>query len=499
MTKTPPPPELPHPRRPYALYSIAGVFIVIVAVLVALQQQRALILSDVRAYVGGEGLYSKAQKRAVIQLLLYARDHSEARLAEFDRALKVPLGDRDARLELLRPEPDIGRAAAAFVRGHNHPADAERMARFFLRFQDVIFFAEAIRVWTDADREIEELRAIGAELRRLVAGGKVTQPALEGLLSRLAAADERLTILEEEFSSTMSDGARFLLTVTENLLLALAAVLLGLGWMYSMRVNREARRAEATLRDSEERYRGLSGHLERRVLARTGELERSNRELESFNYSVSHDLRTPLGVIACFATLLRTDFAASLPAPARDYLDHIERNAALMTRLIDNLLEFSRIGGATIVRGHVNMQSLVEGVARELQPADGEGDARPHLVVGELPPAVGDAALLRQVWQNLIGNALKFSAKSAAPRIEVGHGESADGAAYFVRDNGAGFDMRHAGKLFGIFERLHAPAEYEGTGIGLAIAKRVVELHGGRIWAESAPGLGATFWFRLSA
>src|SRR6185295_11262680 len=130
-------PVQPRPRRPYALISIAGVFVVIVAVLVTLQQERAMILSDVRAYVGGEGLYSKAQKRAVIQLLLYARSHDPAHLHEFDKALTVPLGDRDARLELLRPEPDTHRAAEAFVRGQNHPAEVERMARFFLRFQEV--------------------------------------------------------------------------------------------------------------------------------------------------------------------------------------------------------------------------------------------------------------------------------------------------------------------------------------------------------------------------
>src|SRR5258706_569741 len=154
MTQMFPPPESPRPRRSVALYSIALVFIAIVTVLVMLQQERALILSDVRAYVGGEGLYSKAQKRAVIQLLLYARSHSAAHWQEFEEALKVPLGDRDARLELLRDDPDVERAAAAFVRGQNHPAEAERMATFFLRFQNVSYVAEAIRIWTDGDREI---------------------------------------------------------------------------------------------------------------------------------------------------------------------------------------------------------------------------------------------------------------------------------------------------------------------------------------------------------
>jgi PAS domain-containing protein len=246
------------PRRHYALYSIAVVFIVIVAVLVALQRERALVLSDVRSYVGGEGLYSKAQKRAVIELLLYARYRSEAHWNEFEQALKVPLGDRDARVELLRTDPDIERAAAAFVRGGNHPAEVERMARFFLRFQDVSYVAEAIRIWTQGDREIAQLQALGAELRGVVERGDPSPLVLDELLARITATDARLTLLEDRFSSTLSEGARFILAVTEYLMLVLAAVLLGLGWMYSLHVMREARRAEAAVHGSEARYRVLS-------------------------------------------------------------------------------------------------------------------------------------------------------------------------------------------------------------------------------------------------
>ena len=602
----------PRPRRPYALYSIAVVFIAIVAVLVALQQQRALVLSDVRAYVGGESLYSKAQKRAVIQLLLYARSHAEANWLEFEKALTVPLGDRDARLELLRPNADTRRAAEAFVRGQNHPAEAERMAQFFLRYRDVTYVAEAIRIWTEADQEIAQLQNLGVELRGLVQAGKARAAALDRLIAQIAAIDERLTLLEDEFSSTLSEGARFILSVTEDLLLALAAVLLAVGWMYSLRITGNARLAEAALRGSEARYRVLSEsmlegliilrdgrflhanpaaqrlvgaklgellgtefaplvhpdfrafvadrharrmagenltprydiriltrageaiwvhlanqlvewdgkpavltimsdiserkriedevtalneNLEKRVSERTAELERSNRELESFNYSVSHDLRAPVGVISSFATVIRTDFARELPEQARRYLTHIEQNAAQMARLIDNLLEFSRMGRAVLARAPVNMRPLVEDVVRQLKQVDAH--VQPY--IGDLPPATGDADLLRQVWHNLIGNAVKFSRKVASPRIDVGHAESGAGAAYFVRDNGTGFDERYADKLFGVFERLHSPAEFEGTGIGLAIVKRVVELHGGRIWAESRPGQGATFWFSLPA
>ena len=153
------------------------------------------------------------------------------------------------------------------------------------------------------------------------------------------------------------------------------------------------------------------------------------------------------------------------------------------------------MGRAVLVRSPVNMRPLVDDIVRQMRQAD----AHVLPIIGELPPARGDADLLRQVWLNLIGNAVKFSRKVASPRIEIGFSDSGARAAYYVRDNGTGFDMRHSEKLFGVFERLHSPAEFEGTGIGLAIVKRVIDLHGGRIWAHSKPGAGATFWFTLPA
>ncbi|HUN68673.1 MAG TPA: ATP-binding protein [Burkholderiales bacterium] len=244
----------------------------------------------------------------------------------------------------------------------------------------------------------------------------------------------------------------------------------------------------------EQEVRLLNETLERRVAARTVELEQANKELESFSYSVSHDLRAPLRAIAGFSAIVRKDFAGALPEQAQKRLQRIEQNALQMGRLIDNLLELARIGRASVTRAYVDMQALANESAQEFTQ---QANPRVQLEIGHLPPAVGDAVLLRQLWRNLVGNAVKFSRNAAEPRVEIGFEDSSIGAAYYVRDNGVGFDMQLAGNLFGAFQRLHAPAEFEGTGVGLAIVRRVVERHGGQVRAEAEPGKGATFRFRL--
>jgi PAS domain S-box-containing protein len=247
---------------------------------------------------------------------------------------------------------------------------------------------------------------------------------------------------------------------------------------------------------AEEAVRELNVSLERRVRERTAELEAANREMEGFSYSISHDLRAPVRAVAGFAELLRTQHAAALPEAAQRMLGRIEDNARHMAQLIDDLLEFSRTGRAALELRDIDMQDLARRVANELLAAT---SARAEVEVGALPPARGDAALLRQVWANLIGNALKFSRKAERPRVEIRGRDTPQGREYAVADNGAGFDMEYVGKIFGVFQRLHSPAEFEGTGVGLAIVQRVVEKHGGRVSAEGAPGRGATFRFTLPA
>jgi PAS domain S-box-containing protein len=245
---------------------------------------------------------------------------------------------------------------------------------------------------------------------------------------------------------------------------------------------------------SEAEISELNASLERRVAERTAELERANRELDAFSYSVSHDLRAPLRAINGFAHLIGEGAGAALDAENRALLERIKANAVRMGELIDEMLRFARAGRGSLDLNKVSLGETAAEVVRELL----EQDPRVTVDIGPLPEAVCDPALIKQVFANLVGNAFKYSSKQTAPKVEIGAGAGPDGrTAIFVRDNGAGFDPQFAQRLFGMFQRLHSDKEFPGTGVGLAICKRIVERHGGRIWAESAPGAGATFFFTL--
>jgi PAS domain S-box-containing protein len=243
-------------------------------------------------------------------------------------------------------------------------------------------------------------------------------------------------------------------------------------------------------REARERIERFNVELEERVEERTAELRDVIKELDAFTYSVSHDLRAPVGAVSGFAHLLRTSESPRLSDDGKHMLGVIEQNAERMVNLIEGLLRFSRLGRARIRRLPLSMDGLAREALRELP-----GAARADMRIGDLPDCEGDPVLLQQVWANLIGNALKYSRMRDPARVEIGWDEGRQ--AYFVRDNGVGFDMQYVGKLFGAFERLHSDAQFEGSGIGLAIVKRIIERHGGAIWAEAAPDRGATFWFTV--
>jgi PAS domain S-box-containing protein len=257
-------------------------------------------------------------------------------------------------------------------------------------------------------------------------------------------------------------------------------------------------RADITARKAvEAEIHGLNAELEQRVGQRTIELEAANKEMEAFSYSVSHDLRAPLRAVDGFSQAVLDDFGAQLPEEARHYLQTIRGGAQRMGALIDDLLTFSRLSRLPLNKRSVNTNSLVREALDELGfPIDGR---KIEMRIDDLPPCLGDAALLKQVWLNLLSNALKYSRPRDAVVIEVGckRVPGKEENIYFVRDNGTGFDMRYADKLFGVFQRLHRAEEFEGTGVGLAIVQRIVHRHGGRVWAEAAIGQGAAFYFTL--
>jgi signal transduction histidine kinase len=237
-------------------------------------------------------------------------------------------------------------------------------------------------------------------------------------------------------------------------------------------------------------------NLESQVMERTLQLESANKELEAFSYSVSHDLRTPLRAINGYSVMLKEDYESKLDSEGNRILGNITNNAKMMGQLIDDLLSFSRLGKKDPARTHIDMQLLVKTVVNELLQHEPEN--KYHVKIALLPPAEADRIMIKQVLVNLLSNAIKYSSKKDSPEIEVGFKEEDSGTIYFVKDNGDGFDMKYAGKLFGVFQRLHSQEEFEGTGVGLALVKRVIDKHKGMIWADAAVNAGATFYFTLS-
>ena len=238
-------------------------------------------------------------------------------------------------------------------------------------------------------------------------------------------------------------------------------------------------------------------HLEAQVAQRTKALEGTNAELESFSYSVSHDLRAPLRAIHGFSRILLEDHNAKLDPEAQRLLAVIDQNTRRMGQLIDDLLAFSRLGRTDLSTGPVDMKELTQLVADEVQRGEAGRDGSLEIRIDPLPPARGDRGLLRQVVSNLLLNAAKFTRGRPSATIEVGSQADGGQTVYYVKDNGAGFDARYADKLFGVFQRLHSTEQFDGTGVGLAIVKRIVQRHGGRVWAEGAVNQGATFYFTL--
>jgi light-regulated signal transduction histidine kinase (bacteriophytochrome) len=238
----------------------------------------------------------------------------------------------------------------------------------------------------------------------------------------------------------------------------------------------------------EEKIRDLNDHLEKS----NTQLRQSNDELDSFSYSVSHDLRAPLRAILGYSRMIEEDYSKLLDDEGKRLFSVVQKNARRMGILIDDLLAFSHLGKTEIRKSEVTMKTIAETAAQEII-----NGSTVSLHIGELHTAYSDPALIKQVFTNLISNAVKYSSKKPNPRIEINSVQEKNEVIFSVADNGDGFDMQYAHKLFGVFQRLHKASEFEGTGVGLAIVHRIISRHNGRVWAESKKGEGATFYFAL--
>jgi len=254
-------------------------------------------------------------------------------------------------------------------------------------------------------------------------------------------------------------------------------------------------------RKADQEILAMKGSLERSVEQRTAELaetnrrlESSNKELESFSYSISHDLQAPLRILNGHSAILLEDYGNSLDDEAKRLLGSLQRNTRKMNDLIKDLLKFSKSGRQEVEKSEIDTVKLVNTIILELETST---PPKATIILSPLLPVYADYSLVTQVWINLISNAIKYSAKNENPKIEIGSIQYENEIVHYVKDNGAGFDMKYANKLFGVFQRLHTATEFEGSGVGLAIVKRIISKHGGRVWAESKPNEGATFYFSL--
>jgi len=364
------------------------------------------------------------------------------------------------------------------------------------------------------------------EVRLLVLSGtgKAEMDHLRRIADDMEAEEQRLLVRRTAAAHRSSVQARLTIALAS----ALDLVLLVLMFRYlarerTLRVEKERVAAQLAAAKAETEAKAaelltLNDQLEERVAKRTSELETANRELEAFSYSVSHDLRAPLRTIDGFSLALEEDYGAAVDAVGKDYIRRVRSGVQRMGQLIDALLQLSRITRADLVRERFDMGEVARTVVSEIElgiqsasksngtsngngTSSGNGTETSHEIkpvqfhIEPGPEAVGDPKLMRVALENLLGNAVKFSSKVPTPVVEFGWDPSAE--AWFVKDNGAGFDMYYSNKLFNAFNRLHGDKDFKGSGIGLATVARVVHRHHGRIWADSVVGRGATFWFTL--
>jgi PAS domain S-box-containing protein len=635
------------------LYFTVGIMATLIAIELGVLIFSINTLSAVRSYVSGEGLWSKAQKDAMYQLLQYARTHNEADYQKFKEFMKVPGGDHKTLVELAKPNPDMNVARQGFIEGRNHKDDVEGMINLFTRFNSVSYINKAIKIWSQADPLVAEFIPIGEQLHTEINSPHPSQEKINEIVQRIAPINQKLTKLEDDFSYTLGEGSRWLENLVLKLLFSVALSVEITGLTLAIVVSRSIqkglneilqsakavgkkdfkRKAKAFSKDeigilannfntmadelersihdiekAQQKFKGLlesapdaivivgeegvihlankqcenifgftkeeligsnielllphgqplflrnpsqyvtgtpielSGRrknggefpvdislspleteegllvtaairdvsekkrlekeireanvtLEKKVQQRTAELESKNKELEQFAYVASHDLQEPLRTTSSFVELIRKQYHGQLDANADKYIDYVIQASDRMKTLIKDLLDYSRIGREKQFEP-VDCNQVFDAVMADLAKVIRENKA--VIVAGKLPVVNAFPTELKLLFQNLISNSIKFQRAGIAPRIEISTKKENGYWHFAFRDNGIGIDPQYQHRIFIIFQRLHNRSQYEGSGIGLAHCKKIVELHGGKIWVESEYGNGSTFHFTLA-
>jgi signal transduction histidine kinase len=513
------------------LASIVVTMVAIITGLVAVTAVCLHVASGIRAYVGGEGLWSKGQKDAVYYLTRYVGSAHERDYRKFRDALALPLGDHAARIEMERASYSYPMVEAGFIAGGNAAADVPSMVFVFRHFGEQRYLREAIAIWRQADVGLLQLEALGGELHDLVQRGQLDPERAAAVLGRIEDLNAELTPLEQGFSATLGAGARWgqdmmLMATLGAASLLLLAGLLFAGWISSelrvgimalregaLRISRGDLSREIPVRSRDElgdlatvfnemiarrraTEKALRDHQDE-LATHAEELARSNAELEQFAYVASHDLQEPLRTVSSYAQLLARRYGAAGGPEGAEYVAFITEAVQRMRALIQGLLDFSRISRQPPEHHTLDLDVIVDAALANLGGAIQETGAQ--IVRGRMPVLLGDRQQLIQVFQNLIGNALKFRRDGEAPRVELSATRKDGLWTLSVRDHGIGIEPQYAERVFVLFQRLHTRDRYPGSGIGLALCRRIVEAHGGRIWVEPADGPGTDLRITLPA
>jgi signal transduction histidine kinase len=514
------------------LYFTVGIMAALIAVELAALVFSINTLSSVRAYVGGEGLWSKAQKDAMYSLLQYGRTHNNEDYEMFKKFMAVPLGDHKTLVELGKEKPDMEVARQGFREGRIHDDDIDGMITLFRRFNWVSFINRAIKVWSEADPLIAEFNPIADSLYVEINSPSPSQERINAILDKIGPLNEKLTVLEDEFSYTLGEGSRWLENLVLRLLFTIALTVELTGLILAITVSRNiqkglaeilesarsvargdfSRKAKAFSKDEigilannfntmaeeleklQQEIREANTNLERKVEQRTAELEIKNKELEQFAYVASHDLQEPLRTTSSFVELLRKQYYDKLDAHANRYIDYILQASDRMKTLIKDLLDYSRLGREKKLE-EADCNALLSEVLADLDKVIKENGA--HITAEPLPVIKAFKTEIKLVFQNLISNSIKFRKQNEPPVIHISAHHQPGAWQFSFADNGIGIGKQHQERIFIIFQRLHNRTDYEGSGIGLAHCKKVVELHGGKIWVDSEPGKGSTFHFTI--
>lgn len=464
-------------------------------------------LSSVRAFVGAEGLWSKAQKDAIYYLHKYYRTQDENDYKKFKNFLSVQAGDHKTRMELLKAEPDLPVARQGLVEGKVHPEDIEGMIHLFRRFHKISYINRAIVIWAKADTIIsEKFIPLGEEIHAEINSSTPSHERLEVLIEELDPINLELTRLEDDFSYTLGEGSRWLENLVLKLLFAVALTVEITGLLITVSVSRSIskglkeinratnRIAEGDLSERSEVFsKDEIGQVAVAINQMTERLVTSNKELEQFAYITSHDLQEPLRSISIYVELFHKKYKNKIDEDADQYLDAITRSTSRMQSLIKDMLEYSRIGHDDEISS-VSSEQMVKGVLNDLSALI--ADTNTKVILGKLP-IINSYSELKLVFQNLTANAIKFRNKDIQTVIEIGSVDKGSEWLFFIKDNGIGIEKEYFDRIFVIFQRLHNQKQYPGTGIGLAHCKKIIEMHGGTIFLESEPGKGSKFSFTI--